>query len=415
MRLHGRAGVDARRTASDRGGARPRHRARSVAHRGVPPPWRDRRPRVTPEPEKNSTLPARPGQRAGHRPRRRPVRVRPRRRPRRAPPRPAAPDRAPRPPSHAFRPTSNCGFTIGQIAVRARAGHQRRQDQAQRDERQVGDGEVDRAADRLRRQRTHVGAFQDGHPGITTQRPGQLPVPHVDRDHLGRASRNSTSVKPPVEAPASRQRRPATVSPCGRNAASAPASLCPPRETYSSPRRRRPARGRPGRPSPPASRPAPAHLDPTGRDQCDGLLPRPYEPAPDELRVEAAAGHQTLTVNARQRFLQHLQVLRGIAAAGFAERQQQLAFRAELEHLVSLGRGGIARGGVPGPRPPPAAPAPVRRRPEFRRRRLLPALRRTARAAPPAAAAPPPPPPPRAGVGALSWPSVTQTLPSRSM
>ena len=40
-------------------------------------------------------------------------------------------------------------------------------------------------------------------------------------------------MKPPVEAPASRARRPSTRSPRGTNAASAPASLCPPRETYS--------------------------------------------------------------------------------------------------------------------------------------------------------------------------------------
>ena len=43
-------------------------------------------------------------------------------------------------------------------------------------------------------------------------------------------ARSSTSVKPPVDAPASRHRFPATSSPV--NAASAPASLWPPRETY---------------------------------------------------------------------------------------------------------------------------------------------------------------------------------------
>ncbi len=46
-------------------------------------------------------------------------------------------------------------------------------------------------------------------------------------------ARSSTSVKPPVEAPASRQRRPATVSPV--KAASAPCSLFPPRDAYSGP------------------------------------------------------------------------------------------------------------------------------------------------------------------------------------
>src|SRR5207244_106331 len=44
-------------------------------------------------------------------------------------------------------------------------------------------------------------------------------------------ARNRTSVNPPVDAPASRQRRPATASPS--NAANAPASLYPPRDTYS--------------------------------------------------------------------------------------------------------------------------------------------------------------------------------------
>ncbi len=46
-------------------------------------------------------------------------------------------------------------------------------------------------------------------------------------------ARSSTSVKPPVDAPASRQRLPATSRP--ENAASAPASLCPPRDTYCGP------------------------------------------------------------------------------------------------------------------------------------------------------------------------------------
>src|ERR1700749_2641945 len=46
-------------------------------------------------------------------------------------------------------------------------------------------------------------------------------------------ARSSTSVKPPVDAPASRQRLPATSRP--ENAARAPARLCPPRDTYCGP------------------------------------------------------------------------------------------------------------------------------------------------------------------------------------
>ena len=68
-------------------------------------------------------------------------------------------------------------------------------------------------------------------------------------------------------------------------------------------------------------------------------------------------------------------------AAGLAERQQQLAVGAELEDLMPVGR--------------------ARHAGRSARRR------RGCAARPPARA-------PRCGSGALSWPSVTQTLPSRS-
>ena len=104
---------------------------------------------------------------------------------------------------------------------------------AQRDEGQVADDEVDRPADHARgsRSRTLVRS-SDPHPVVGAQRPGQLAVADVDRDHLAPPrARSSTSVKPPVEAPASRQRRPVDARPRGAKASSAPASLCPPRET----------------------------------------------------------------------------------------------------------------------------------------------------------------------------------------
>ena len=63
------------------------------------------------------------------------------------------------------RPTSNCGLTIGsRSASSPRAAGEGGQHEAQRDEGQVGDDQVDRAADRLRRQRAHVGALVHAGP-----------------------------------------------------------------------------------------------------------------------------------------------------------------------------------------------------------------------------------------------------------
>ena len=54
----------------------------------------------------------------------------------------------------------------------------------QRDEGQVGDREVDLAADVGRGQRADVGAVVDLDPVVGAQRPGELPVPDVDGDDL---------------------------------------------------------------------------------------------------------------------------------------------------------------------------------------------------------------------------------------
>ena len=51
------------------------------------------------------------------------------------------------------------------------------------------DGQVDRSADQLRGQRAHVGALEHRHPLVGAQRPGQLAVADVDRDHLRRRRR----------------------------------------------------------------------------------------------------------------------------------------------------------------------------------------------------------------------------------
>ncbi len=74
------------------------------------------------------------------------------------------------------------------IGVGRRARRQCGQHCGQRDERQVGDHQVDRAADRVGRQIAHVGALHHGHARIGAQRPGQLAVADVDGDHLAGAA-----------------------------------------------------------------------------------------------------------------------------------------------------------------------------------------------------------------------------------
>src|SRR5262249_1271685 len=65
------------------------------------------------------------------------------------------------------------------------AGRQGGQHQPQRDERQVGHGQIDRATDGFTDEGTDIGALQDTYPLVGTQRPGELPVPDVDSHHLG--------------------------------------------------------------------------------------------------------------------------------------------------------------------------------------------------------------------------------------
>ncbi len=72
------------------------------------------------------------------------------------------------------------------VGVRGRAAHERRRHRAQRDERQVGDHEIDRPADLVGLEIARVGALQHGHACVGAQRPRELTAPDVDGDDAPR-------------------------------------------------------------------------------------------------------------------------------------------------------------------------------------------------------------------------------------
>ena len=103
-----------------------------------------------------------------------------------------------------------------------------RQHEPLRDEAHVADDRARRFADHLRRQGARVEAFERTDARIRREPRVELAVADVDRDDGLAPRSSSTSVKPPVEAPTSRQ-----ASPAGSRAkaSSAAASFTPPRET----------------------------------------------------------------------------------------------------------------------------------------------------------------------------------------
>ena len=230
-RAAGRGAASARRSllghgpASHRGPAdsagRPRRRRASGAPR--------------PQPQEELDVARRPGQRARrHRRAPQPERRGRRRRPRRTASARSAGSRTTPPAPTRSLPTSNCGLTIstrspsGVGARRPARAAPARSEMKDRSPTTRSTGPPIGSGVEL----ADVGAVEHGDPLVAAQRPGQLAVADVDGDHLARRrARSSTSVKPPVEAPASRQRRPVDRQARGSNAASAPASLWPPRET----------------------------------------------------------------------------------------------------------------------------------------------------------------------------------------
>ena len=103
-----------------------------------------------------------------------------------------------------------------EVGVGGGAAHERGRDGAQRDEGQVGDREVDRAADVLGLEVAGVGALEHRDPRVGAQRPRELTTPDVDREHRRRAGLEQAVGEPAgrraeIEGPRARHRRPRSV------------------------------------------------------------------------------------------------------------------------------------------------------------------------------------------------------------
>ena len=116
-----------------------------------------------------------------------------------------------------------------ELAAGAGAPRDRGEQLAEADERRVDDDEIAGPPTLLGLERSRVRPLQHDDARIDAQLVRELAVADVDRDDLAAPRWSRQSVKPPVDAPTSRQRCRAASTP---NVSSAPASLTPPRETY---------------------------------------------------------------------------------------------------------------------------------------------------------------------------------------
>ena len=141
----------------------------------------------------------------------------------------ARPRSSPAPLTISARPTSNCGLIrLTSHAPLRRERQNARQDEPLRDEADVADDRLG-----LRAERFQASACARRAPRANGRAGRRRAARRTARGRRRRrrregAAREQTSVKPPVEAPTSRQARPAGSS---AKASSAAASLTPPRET----------------------------------------------------------------------------------------------------------------------------------------------------------------------------------------
>lgn len=116
----------------------------------------------------------------------------------------------------------------GEPGPRRQQGQDRRQDEAQGDEADIDGTEIRRDRDGVAVEAARIPAFEVGDAGIIPQRRVELVAPDIDGVDMGGAPRQQRVGEAPVEAPTSRQTRPAGSNPKASRAAT---SLRPPRET----------------------------------------------------------------------------------------------------------------------------------------------------------------------------------------
>ena len=97
-------------------------------------------------------------------------------------------------------------FAQRKVTIGGRTGRKGRKHEPQGNERKIRDGELDRAAERVRGQGAHIGAFHDRDPLIGAKRPGELAVTDVDgidmsgagpQQHIGETAGRGTGVETP--------------------------------------------------------------------------------------------------------------------------------------------------------------------------------------------------------------------------
>ena len=219
-------------------------------------------------------------------------------------------------------PASNCGLTratIGRRGASVVATGPRTRSSEMNDTsmtaRSIGSGSVAAVSSRafVRSIETTRGR------GGAIRRAGRGPRRERRRGVAPRCSR--TSVKPPVEAPTSRQTRPAGSIP---NASSAAASLCPPRLTYGSgsvTASGRVRRDQVARLAVEAGRVAVPHPDLAGQDQRLRPAPRLGQAALDEQLVQPDARRLDSLVGSSRRRGAHPPIVAQPASPGLTRRQ----------------------------------------------------------------------------------------------
>lgn len=124
------------------------------------------------------------------------------------------------------RPTSNCGLTSNTICAPSRDARDYRDHIGQGNKGDVGNDHHRPVRQVVGLYFANVDAAHFDDVLVIGDARVELAVPNVERYDFGRSPRNSTSVKPPVEAPISRHSKPSgPVRPLPAKVSNAPKSL----------------------------------------------------------------------------------------------------------------------------------------------------------------------------------------------